>query len=132
MTDKLTPQVAAVEFNQWAESLEISTDTSGLNEEDLKAFNSFKSKFSTRAVKGRLAINQDGSLTFNPRGVDTELTFKEPTGDVLSARLKNDSDDQAARRVLAAWTGAPAPTFAKMALNEFNFCVELLGFFANS
>ena len=131
--NKVANEVAKQEFERWAEAFEIDTSTDGFDEEEVKAFDGFKSKFIKRVETGALTVDEDGVIEFSPRGDDGEpLKFDEPTGALLSARLKTDSDIQAARRVLAAWTGAAPKRFTDMKLRDFNFCSELLAFFGNS
>ena len=130
---KVATEVAAVEFERWAELFEIDISTDGLDEEEVKAFEAFRNKFIKRVETGAITLDDDGVISFTPRGDDGDaLKFDEPTGSLLSARLKNDSDVQAARRVLAAWSGAAPKRFADMKLRDFNFCSELLAFFGNS
>lgn len=131
--NKVALEVAQQEFERWADVFEIDIDTAGLDDEELKAFEAFKQKFIKRIQSGALSMDEDGSLEFTPRGDDGEpLKFEEPTGAVLSARQKNDTDIQAARRVLATWAGVSPKRFADMKLRDFNFCSELLAFFGNS
>lgn len=131
--NKVANEVAQQEFFRWAESFEIDITTDGLDAEEVKAFEAFKVKFIKRVESGALTVGEDGSLEFAPRGDKGEpLKLDEPTGAVLSARLKSDTDIQAARRVLASWSGASPTRFAEMKLRDFNFCTELLAFFANS
>lgn len=131
--NKVATEVAQQEFERWAQIFEISTATEGLREEDLRAFEDFKAKFVARVESGALTVDEDGTLEFCPRDDKAEaLKFAEPTGAILSARQKSDTDIQAARRVLAAWTGVSPTRFAEMKLRDFNFCAELLAFFGNS
>jgi hypothetical protein len=131
--NKVSNDVAQQEFERWAEAFEIDITTNDLDDEELKAFEAFKNKFIKRVEKGALTVDEYGVVEFTPRG-DSEdpLKFDEPTGSLLSARQKNDTDIQAARRVLAAWAGVPPKRFADMTLRDFNFCSELLAFFGNS
>ena len=131
--NKVATEVAQQEFERWAEAFEIDISTDAFDPEELKAFEAFKAKFIKRVETGALTVDEDGVIEFTPRG-DSEdpLKFDEPTGALLSARQKNDTDIQAARRVLAAWTGVAPKRFADMKLRDFNFCSELLAFFGNS
>jgi len=131
--NKVATDVAQQEFERWAEVFEIDITTNDLDDEELKAFEAFKSKFIKRVESGALTVDEDGVIEFTPRGDSEEpLKFDEPTGSLLSARQKNDTDIQAARRVLAAWAGVSPKRFADMKLRDFNFCSELLAFFGNS
>ncbi len=131
--NKVASDVAQQEFERWAEVFEIDITTNDLDPEELKAFEAFKSKFIKRVESGALTVDEDGVIEFTPRGDSEEpLKFDEPTGSLLSARQKNDTDIQAARRVLAAWASVPPKRFADMKLRDFNFCSELLAFFGNS
>ena len=130
---KVETEVAAAEFERWADTFEIDISTDAFDSEELKAFEAFKTKFIKRIETGALTVDEDGVIEFSPRGDDGDpLRFDEPTGALLSARQKNDSDIQAARRVLAAWAGVSAKRFADMKLRDFNFCSELLAFFGSS
>lgn len=130
---KVCNEAAVAEFERWASAFEIDISTDGLDEKELKAFEDFRKKFIKRIETGALTVDDDGVIALTPRGDDGDpLTFDEPTGALLSARLKNDSDVQAARRALAQWSGAAPKRFADMKLRDFNFCSELLAFFGNS
>jgi hypothetical protein len=130
---KVATEVAQQEFERWAETFEIDISTEAFDPEELKAFDGFKAKFIKRIETGALTIDDDGVIEFSPRGDDGDpLKFDEPTGALLSARQKNDTEIQAARRVLASWTGVAPKRFAEMKLRDFNFCSELLAFFGNS
>jgi hypothetical protein len=130
---KVATEVAETEFARWAEAFDIDTDTADLDDEELKAFEAFSSKFIKRVESGALTVDEDGVLFFAPRGDDGDrLRFDEPTGALLSSRQKNDTDVQAARRALGAWAGVEPKRFADMKLRDFNFCSELLAFFGNS
>ena len=130
---KVETEVAVAEFERWADVFEIDISTDAFDPEELKAFDGFKAKFIKRIETGALTVDEDGVIEFSPRGDgDDPLRFDEPTGALLSARQKNDTDIQAARRVLAAWAGVPAKRFADMKLRDFNFCSELLAFFGSS
>ncbi len=129
---KVNLEVANAEFERWAESNELSIDTSTFDQDELKSFEAFRQKFIARMQKGQLVVEDDGDLLFTPKGSTEQLRFNEPTGMLLSARMKNDDDTQAARRMLAQWTGAKPATFAEMPLRDFTFCSEILGFFVNS
>ncbi|UGC98015.1 hypothetical protein [Oceanospirillum phage vB_OsaM_PD0307] len=130
---KVATEVAQQEFERWAETFEIDISTDAFDPEELKAFDGFKAKFIKRIETGALTIDDDGVIEFSPRGDDGDpLKFDEPTGALLSARQKNDTEIQAARRVLASWTGVAPKRFAEMKLRDFNFCSELLAFFGNS
>ncbi len=129
---KVNLEVANAEFERWAESNELSIDTSTFDQDELKTFEAFRHKFIVRMQKGQLVVEDNGDLLFEPKGSKQQLRFDEPTGLILSARMKNDDDTQAARRMLAQWTGTEPNTFAQMPLRDFTFCSEILGFFVNS
>lgn len=133
MEKKVATEVAQQEFERWAAAFEIDISTDDLDAEETKAFEAFKSKFLKRVESGALTVDEDGVIEFTPRGDKEEpLKFDEPTGSLLSARQKNDTDVQAARRALGAWAGVPPKRFTDMKLRDFNFCSELLAFFGNS
>lgn len=128
---KVDKETAAAEFDRWAAAFEIDVNVE--DEDDAKYVAAFRAKFMKRVMNGQLAFNDDEeSLHFTPRGGESELVFKEPTGELLSNRQKKDTETQSARRALGAWCGVSPVVFAKMPLREFNFCSELLGFFGNS
>lgn len=131
---RVSEEVAVLEFERWAEAFDLDVSGDGLEDggEEDKALKAFKAKFVKRVQAGSLCVEDGGALEFAPRGGGESITFDEPTGAVLSARQKGDSDVQAARRVLAAWAGVPPKRFADMSLRDFNFCSELLAFFGNS
>lgn len=131
-TQKMPKEVAAAEFERWAQTFEIDTDTDDMDKDSVGDFNAFKSKFLKRVQSGALKIDDEGVIEFTPRGSSGAVRFPEPTGALLSARQDKDNDVQALRRVLAQWTGTPAVRFAEMPLADFNFCAGLFSFFGAS
>ena len=128
LTKQVAKDVATSEFDRWADTFEIDTDISDLADAEQKAFEAFRLKFIKRVQRGSLAVGDDGVLEFH-LNEGSMLRLDEPTGAILSARLKNDDDVQAARRMLGQWAGVPPKVFAEMKLRDFNFLSELLGFF---
>jgi hypothetical protein len=131
LTKQVAKDVANSDFERWADTFEIDTDTSDLADAEQKAFEAFRLKFVKRVQRGSLAVEDGGVLAFY-LDKDNMLRLDEPTGAILSARLKNDDDVQAARRMLGQWAGVPPKVFADMTLRDFNFCSELLGFFGGA
>lgn len=131
-TQKMPKEVAVTEFERWAETFEISTDTGDMDKDSKADFEAFKAKFVKRTQSGALKVDDDGVIEFTPRGADSAVRFPEPTGALLSARQDKDNDVQALRRVLAQWTGTPSARFAEMPLADFNFCAGLFSFFGAS
>lgn len=129
---KVALEVAEAEFERWAQSFELDVSGQGFDDEEMKDLKRFKSKFVARMQSGALVIDEDGTIEFTPRGQSAPLTFEEPDGSVLSARMKTDNDVQASRRILAAWAKVEPKAFADMKLRDVNFCSELLAFFGNS
>ena len=89
-------EVAEDEFNRFCDDMDIDRDTSKMDEDDTKGFNSQKENIIAAIMDGRLIINEESEAVFSPkRGkFDNPLIFREPTGATYMAmdRKKSGQD----------------------------------------
>lgn len=130
--NKISKEVAVSDFELWAEHVSIDTSVADMEPEDRDAFEKTKRSIIKRIMAGSVYLNDSLDLVMKVRGTEREITFPEPKADILSARLKNDSDDQAQRRMLAHWVGVEPKFFSGIPLKEFVFCGELFTFFVSA
>jgi hypothetical protein len=85
--NKINRETAVDSFEQFCDDWYISTDTSGMNEEDEAAFEKVKQQILTAIMDGRLIYNEDQTFFYTISGslskdlVGQVLTVKRPMGD---------------------------------------------------
>ena len=88
-TDKVAADVATEEFNRFVGSMDLDLDESGMDAEDLTAFNKQKNRILRAIRSGALVVNDEGEAVYtpsNPRSKHQEaITFHERTGASLMA-----------------------------------------------
>lgn len=86
---KLDGETALNEFERWTNSMDLDVDTSGMDEEDLTAFNKQKNKIIRSLELGSMIINDSGEAEYTPRNarsrVKDPIVFRERSGASLMA-----------------------------------------------
>ncbi len=89
MTNKVDPETAAADFDRFAEMMDLDLDMSGMDADDLTAFNKQKRRIVTAIERGSLVINEEGEAVYTPsnkKSAHTDaITFHERTGASLMA-----------------------------------------------
>jgi len=115
MIDKDT---AEVEFLRFCEEWEIDADTADMNEDDKVGFEQQKSKILKAIVKGRLAVNDDGSLTYtlSRSSENIDVIIKRPGGAALMEmdKYKDRESMHKIYSVLGSMTGKPPSFFSNL------------------
>lgn len=87
--NKIDIQTAKVEFDRFAEDMDLDLDESMMDAEDLTAFNKQKNKILQAIQRGHLIINENGEAEYTPyrKGSKHEkaIIFHERTGASLMA-----------------------------------------------
>lgn len=116
----VSAEVADSEFERFAESWDIDIDEDGLSEEDIDSLHTLKRRL-VRAIKaGRLAVNDDGSLTFQLKFSDdvtlTELSLRVPKGNTVVAFDKHKEREgfHKLNVFMAGMAGQPPKLFAQL------------------
>lgn len=124
--NKIASEVAEQEFNRFVDAMDLDVDPDGMDEEDLKGFETQKQRVIEAIKQGILVINDDGEPVFTPqRTQDIEsITFYEPTGASLMAmdRRKKNEDMAKMYALMGSITKVHANTFAKMKMSDLKVC----------
>ena len=123
--NKITLEFAELEFQRFAECMDLDVDTSYMDAEDLTAFNKQKRKILNAICNGSLVINDNGEAIYTPRKSSIDaITFHERTGASVMAmdgKKKNHNIAQT-YAVMAEMTKTHPSTFAKMRGIDIKVC----------
>lgn len=128
---KVHPDVAAEEFQRFADEMDIDIDTTGFDAEDLAAFNKQKSRITKAICRGTLVINENGEAIYtpsNPRSNSKDpITFHERTGASLMAMdgKKKGHDVAKTYAVMADMCRVHPNVFAGLAGTDVKVCEAL-------
>ena len=126
--NKISPEMAENDFNRWAEEMDIEQDVSLMDEDDLKGYETAKSKILKAIMKGTGTINDDGEFVYIPKkslgDAAKPITFHERTGASLIAMdsVKKGKDVTKMYRVLADMCKVPPVTFSNMKGIDIKTC----------
>ncbi len=114
--DKITQEVAAAEFDRWAEEWGIDTDREYMDEEDRQSFDNTRHRLIRSIRKGALTVSEDGA-TIDLNCIAGEgLTFEVPKGSawLTMDQHKSSKDFHKVFSYMGAMTGKPAKFFSNM------------------
>ena len=121
-------EMALVEFNRFADEMDLDVDESSMNEDDLDSFGKHKRKLLKSLCNGSLVINENGEAVYTPKKGDCgPLTFHEKDGASLMSmdgKKKNQSMHQTFA-VMGALTKNHPNLFAKMKGVDLNVCMSI-------
>lgn len=119
-------EVALLEFDRFAEAMDLDLSTTHMDVEDLTAFDKQKRRIIKALCNGSLIINDDGEAVFTPQKTkdDKVLTFHERTGASLMAMDGKKKNHNAAMTyaVMADMTRDHISTFSKLKGNDIKVC----------
>lgn len=112
-------EAAILEFERFCEEMDIETDESVLDQEDLTAWNKQKRRIVGAIMKGALVVNENGEAVYTPQKIEWDgepLTFREPTtADLMTMDNKKKSQDMKKTvGVIAAMTKTSAAKLSKI------------------
>ncbi|MEE9393704.1 MAG: hypothetical protein V3W41_14470 [Planctomycetota bacterium] len=125
---KVVLGVAEAEFERFAASWDLDTDTASMEEEDRKSFEDLQRKLVRKIVSGSLAIGDDGCATYtlmHPKSdVLTEVTFSVPTGAAVVGwdKYKDRQNVHKLNAFMGACTKQAPATFAAMDFRDLKVC----------
>lgn len=126
--DVISYDMALLEFNRFADEMDLDIDELVMNDEDLDSFGKHKRKIIKAITNGSLIINDNGEAVYTPvKAGCGELTFHEKDGASLMSmdgKKKNQSMHQTFA-VMAALTKTHSSTFAKMKGVDLNVCMSI-------
>lgn len=129
MEQKVSEEVAELEFQRFVEEMDLDVNESEMDENDLKDFLNEKKKIIRAIQRGSLVVTEEGLPVFTPtRNVDaTPITFYEPTGASLLAmdKRKKNEDFSKFYTVLADITKTNAGVFAELKMSDLKVCIAI-------
>jgi len=131
MNDKVVKEVAEAEFDRFVDCMDLDVDTSGMDAEDLTAFNKQKSRIIRAVQSGALVINDDGEAIYTPQHKRSKhkeaITFHERTGASLMAMdgKKKNHDVAKTYAVMADMCKVHPSTFAGLVGTDVKVCEAL-------
>lgn len=80
----LSQEMAEIEFDRWAEAMDLDLDESFMDEDDLGQFRKHKRRILSALSSGALVITDDGEASYTPQNPKSKhkegITFHERTG----------------------------------------------------
>jgi hypothetical protein len=125
-------EVAESEFSRFIEAMDLDIDSSSMDAEDLKSFESAKRKILRAIERGQLVIDDKGQPVFAPQMSKTEpITFYEPTGASFMAMDAKKKGHDVAKMfsVMADMTRRDIKTFSQLANRDFQVCQAIVMLF---
>lgn len=131
MKELVAKEVAEQDFDRFVESMDLDVDTSGMDVEDLTAFNKQKSRIVRAIQRGHLVINDEGEAVYTPFKPNSKhkdpLTFHERSGASLMAMdgKKKGHDVAKTYAVLADMCKVHPSVFAGLVGTDVKVCEAL-------
>jgi len=128
---KIDAETAALEFYNFAESMDLDVDLTGMDAEDVAAFNKQKTRIIRAIQKGDLVFNDNGEAVYTPshdRSKHREaITFHERTGASLMAMdgKKKGHDVAKTYAVMADMCKVHPAVFAGLVGTDVKVCEAL-------
>jgi hypothetical protein len=134
---KVAAEVAELEFQKFVDGMDLDTDPTGLDADDVKSFESAKRKLIGAICKGHLSVDEKGQPVYvtqgdpNGKGAGVTITFHEQTGASLMAMDQKKKGQEVAKMyaVMADMTQTTAQTFAEMAGRDLKVCQAITALF---
>jgi len=123
--EQVSRDVAAEEFERFADAMDLDVSTDGLDDEERKSLERLRGTVTDAIVSGRLIIDEAGQPVFTPtEGNTAPMTFREPTGAVMMAadQKKKGQDMAKLYTMIAAMTQQPPQRFATMKRRDLRVC----------
>ncbi len=89
MDNVIAAEAAQVEFDRFAEGMDLELDPVLMDEDDLAQFKKVKARLLSALMNGSLVINEKSEAVYTPRNPNSKstdpLTFHERTGSAIMA-----------------------------------------------
>jgi len=134
MENKIDLETAGLEFDRFAELMDLEVDPATMDAEDLKGFNDQKRKLVKAIARGALVINAKGEPVYTCQRDDGEpltLTFREPRGASFMAmdRKKKGEDMGKTYAIMGDMCKVAPVTFANMPQRDLKICTAIMVLF---
>lgn len=132
--NKIDTKTAELEFDRWAQAMDLALNESKMSKEVREQFLKQKDKVVTAIERGALVIGPDGLAVYtaqNPGSTYKDpITFNERTGASLMAMDGKGKDHDVAKTyaMMADMTGLNAKVFAGMKGTDAKVCEALFVF----
>lgn len=132
--NKIDAKTAELEFDRWADAMDLDLDPAGMDDKDAAAFNKQKRRIVSAIADGALVIGSDGLATYTPQNDKTPykdpITFNERTGASLMAMDGKGKNQDVAKTyaMMADMCGVNAKVFAGMVGVDAKVCEALYVF----
>lgn len=131
---KIDSKTAELEFDRWADAMDLDLDASLMDDKDAAAFNKQKRRALGAIESGALVIGADGLATYTPQNDKTPhkdpITFNERTGASLMAMDGKGKNQDVAKTyaMMAEMCGVTPKVFASMVGVDAKVCEALYVF----
>lgn len=116
--NRIAPEMAEKEFEDFAELWDIDTDEGSMGEEDLESYEKAKRSIVRGFSKGWLTRDEEGALTFEllkPMGDVTSITLDLARADTLSMdKYKDKQGMHKLKAYMASMAGTTVQKLAKL------------------
>lgn len=130
MADKISRDMAEAEFERFCDENFIDTDLTGLDQEDVDAFEAHKLRIVKAICIGWVTIDDDAtaSIEISP---ELSLSFKSPNSSALMAAdsVKPGKDIAKLNAVMASIVGKSPKTFAAIPMKQYQVCASITTLF---
>ena len=126
--DKIDRETAELEFENFAECMDIDIDSASMDEEDRTQFDKLKNRIIKAIQRGYLVFNEKGEAVYTPQHEKSKyknaITFHERTGaSVMATDGKKKNHDVAKMyAVMGDMTGLHQSTFAGLVGPDIKTC----------
>lgn len=129
--DTIALEVAMKDFDTFTEKMDLDFDTTGMDAEDLTAFNKQKNRILRSIQRGDLVINDNGEAVFTPANIKSKhkeaITFHERTGASLMAMdgKKKNHDVSKTYAIMGDMCGIHQGVFSSLVGGDIKVCEAL-------
>lgn len=129
MDDKITREVAEVEFDRFCSKMDLEFETDLMSEDDVNAFRKQKRRITNAIQRGSLIIDDTGHAVYTPvnQEVDKPLRFSQFGGLAISSTDGKKRDDRALQlhAMMAQMAKVGPHTFVKMKGIDTKVCMAI-------
>lgn len=132
--EKISTEVAHLEFDRWADEMDLDLNEDDMDEKDLAQFKKQKRRIVSAIESGALVVNDAGEAVYTPQNPKTSykeaITFHERTGASLMAMDGKGKNQDMAKTyaMMADIAGVNAKVFAGMVGIDAKTCEAIFTF----
>ncbi len=135
--EKITREVAEVEFARFVEAWDIDANTDNMSGDDKESFNQQKGRIVNQIIAGHATIDEAGDIRYRLKyaeGSVTELHFRVPKGDAYMSmdKYKDRQNIHKMNSFLGGMTKQSPQFFSNMDARDVKFCQGVFVLFLGS